>query len=269
MAKRRNQRQRRKGTTSRPVPAPAPSRRKPIQTPAPRFQRIGEMEFIVTNEPQPNPAVDRLPPRVWQRAQYLYADVGDGNAARIASELRELHLLYPEVPMFGNWRAHCLSLLGREAEALAVLRDVHARHPGYLFARTELARRATRSGDVAAVLALLGPGLCLPAAFPDRKVFHTTEFVAFTFAVGEFFVYQGDFDDAEEELQWLQKFLPPGHQAVRLLQDLLTPESRERLLGRLQGHHPDVSDLPERNPNRLATSGQLEFDFRHHHAKVA
>ncbi len=68
-----------------------------------------------------------------------------------------------------------IALQGREDEALAIVREVHARHPDYLFARARLAEDAVARRDFAAAKNLLDPLL-------SRRRFHHSEFGAFCHA---------------------------------------------------------------------------------------
>jgi tetratricopeptide (TPR) repeat protein len=124
------------------------------------------VEFLVTNEQKilHSPAVDQI---LDQATPLLRA--GEGQAAeRLFRQALELE---PDQPDLLNNLAASLSLQGRRVEAIILLEVLHYQHPGYLFARTGLAKAALQDGDLERAQALLEP-------LYERRKFHVSEFDA-------------------------------------------------------------------------------------------
>jgi len=130
----------------------------------PKVLDLTLVEFLVTNEQKVfhSPAVDRI---LDQAMPLLRA--GEGQAAeRLYRQALELE---PDKPDLHNNLAASLSLQGRQAEALALIEQLHQRYPDYLFARAALARAAMLQGNLDRAVELLEP-------LYERRKFHVSEF---------------------------------------------------------------------------------------------
>ena len=100
-------------------------------------------------------------------------------------ELRRLIARHPDFPTFYNYLKCAYQLRRETRQADQVDDETVARFPDYLFSRLALAGRAlTGDGDPVAVLTHLGPTLSLPALYPERDVFHTSEILNYYHNVG-------------------------------------------------------------------------------------
>jgi Flp pilus assembly protein TadD len=119
-----------------------PSRSK-RRTDPPWVLDLSLAEFRVSNEQTTyhTPEVERI---VTQATVCLKARDGL-DAERL---FRQALVLEPDEPDLWNNLAAALGLQRREAEALAIIREVHVRFPDYLFARTALARQAMLQGQL-------------------------------------------------------------------------------------------------------------------------
>ena len=123
-------------------------------------------EFRVSNEQTTvhTPEVEQI---VTQATDCLKARDGL-DAERL---FRQALVLEPDEPDLWNNLAATLGLQRREAEALAIIREVHGRFPDYLFARTALARQAMLQGELDLAVDLLEP-------LHRRRNFHVSEWNA-------------------------------------------------------------------------------------------
>jgi len=141
----------------------------------------GEMRMWQDGEPRdlllaayeitPEPT-DPLPKDVEQLADRARAALQDRDGPLAESLLAEALRLHPHHPGLAYNRAMAVAIQGREEEALTLVREVHARHPDYLFARVKLAEDAVNSRDFDAAKSLLDPLM-------SRRRFHYSEFGAF------------------------------------------------------------------------------------------
>jgi tetratricopeptide (TPR) repeat protein len=101
---------------------------------------------------------------------------------------------------------------GREEEAMAVVREIAAEHPDYLFAATSLARAAIEDEKLDEAEALLEP-------FYDRARFHVSEFAAFCDVLIRLALAREQYDAAESWLATWESAIPehPGVERWRAI----------------------------------------------------
>jgi tetratricopeptide (TPR) repeat protein len=112
---------------------------------------------------------ESLPPRVEKLAAGAALALREGDWGRAEQLINAGLALKPDALTLLNNRAAMYEMQGREDEAHALVREIHARHPDYLFARVSLARMATMDGDLERAHELLDPLL-------SRKKLHFSEF---------------------------------------------------------------------------------------------
>ena len=108
-----------------------------------RMWREGEIhELLLTAyEITPEPT-DPLPKDVEELSDRVRTALQERDGATAESLLTDALRLHPDHPGLAYNRATAIALQGREDEALAIVREVHARQPDYLFARVRLAEDA-------------------------------------------------------------------------------------------------------------------------------
>jgi tetratricopeptide (TPR) repeat protein len=146
---------------------------------------------------------------------------GDGETAE-QHLLRALEL-EPEAPGLQYNLANAYTLQGRETEATALIRQVHERHPDYLYASVALAQLAILDGQPEQAEALLMP-------LWTRPRFHVSEFSALSDAQINLHLLRGNREAARGCLAlWEQA--APDHPGLALARQRLAPRPsiRERL----------------------------------------
>ena len=149
------------------------------------WREILLLDFEITGEPELRlkPATQKI---VEEAIQALHAN----DARRAEALLRQAIALEPDDPSLHHNLALSFEMQGRSAEAEALVRENHARHPEYLFGRTGIARMAVQNKKLEEAEALLKPLL-------ERKRFHFTEFAAFAGAQIDLFLAKGDSKTAQ------------------------------------------------------------------------
>ena len=130
------------------------------------WQEVVVLGFEITDEPDPPlpaPAQEPLDEAVQALRQQ------DGAAAE--RWLQQALAVVPDAPTLLHNLASAYELQGRRTEAHALVREVHARYPDYLFARVGVARLLITDGQLDEAEALLLPLL-------QRRRVHTSEFAA-------------------------------------------------------------------------------------------
>jgi tetratricopeptide (TPR) repeat protein len=106
--------------------------------------------------------------------QGIEAD-NEGDGARAERLFRQALELEPDAPDLMNNLATALQLQGRTDAAIDLTREIHRRHPDYLFARVTLARLHAQDGQVEQARAMLDPLLA-------RRRLHFAEFASLCMA---------------------------------------------------------------------------------------
>jgi tetratricopeptide (TPR) repeat protein len=165
------------------------------------------------------------PPRVEQLAregmEALYGD----DAERAEELFRQALQQAPDSPDLLNNLATAYKLQGREAEGNALIHQIHERHPGYLFARANIALEHIQNGELDRARELLQPLL-------ERKRLHYSELAALLGAEIELCLAQGNRDAARTWLEMWES-VDPDHPALAQARERLRPPGwMGRLFGR-------------------------------------
>jgi tetratricopeptide (TPR) repeat protein len=184
------------------------------------WQDLTLMGFEITEEPTPT-----LGPQVEPLASEGHDALVAGQGAKAEQLLRRALELEPDAPSLLNNLAAALSMQGRNAEAEAIIRELHARHPDYLFARVGVARLHIRDGDLDAAEELLKPLLM-------RRRFHTTEAAALFAAQVDLLIARGNTDAARSWLAMWADIAPEHPEVIRRQIVLEAGDGLKKLFGR-------------------------------------
>ncbi len=130
------------------------------------WQDILLVGFLITDEPG-----EGHPPRVEKLAGQAIALLRASDGRGAEDLLKQALVLKPDAPDLLNNLAVAYEIQGRREEGYALVDQVHARFPDYLFGRVAVARQAALDGDTERARQLLDPLMC-------RRELHTTEFSA-------------------------------------------------------------------------------------------
>lgn len=128
-------------------------------------KEIGLFGFEITREPTSTPHPAQVQALAAEAIEALHA----GDFARAETILGEALKLAPDAKDLLNNLAAAYRGQGREEEAERLVREIHRRHPDYLFARVSLANMFIRGGQLDRAQEMLAPLL-------EREVLHATEF---------------------------------------------------------------------------------------------
>ena len=163
--------------------------------PAPPFPAsdFAWLSYTITEEPilhtEPgNRVLERV---LAGRHDALFAQVHNDPSAAVP-QLLELIEQYPQAPMLYNWLAVAYGLLGKFDEAGDISRLNYERNPHYLFARCNFAQVCMMRGDLEQVRSILDGKFDLKLMYPERDVFHRTEFLTFCDVVVEYLARTGE-----------------------------------------------------------------------------
>jgi tetratricopeptide (TPR) repeat protein len=140
--------------------------------------------FEIYDEPKRKHA-----PQVERWAQEATLALHEADWSRAERLLDQALAIEPDAPDLLNNRAIAYSLQGRAEEAEALIRQIHERHPDYLFARVGLAQRHIERGEFKEARELLDPLL-------HRKRLHYSEFDSLCGATIQLHLAEGNRDAA-------------------------------------------------------------------------
>ena len=178
-------------------------------------REINLMSFEIISEP-----TDTLPKQVDKLATDAWRAINDEDGARAEILLDKAIKLHPNNPTLEYNRTVAILLQGRKEEALTLARDLHARHPDYLFARTALAEDAIDNRDFEGAKALLSPMMA-------KRHFHLSEYTALCHAHIKLLSAQGENEGAKSWLALWEDVAPEDERLdywyARLNKDKLFP----------------------------------------------
>jgi tetratricopeptide (TPR) repeat protein len=163
------------------------------------WREIALQAYTFHNEPprRHSKAIERLA----EPAFSLLNQGGKAQAIEAEALLRQALKLTQEAPDLMNNLAMALSKQGREDEAEALIHEIVASYPDYVFASVSLARRHLVDGEIEAAEAILKP-------FLSRDRFHIMEFGAFADTYISLLMLQNKKDVARSWFEMWEKVYP-------------------------------------------------------------
>lgn len=147
---------------------------------------------------------------------------------------------YPNIPTLYNYLYSAYRRLHQPQAAMKILQETLRLFPDYLFSRVEYALYFLRRGEPEKAYAALGNANTLSQLYPDRTVFHVSEWKAFSFAMSLYYVQKDDIQQAKVYRQILQKIDPDCDKI-----EVLDRKIKNRLFHQaLHQHLPKLSELP-------------------------
>lgn len=122
--------------------------------------------------------------------------------------LQKLIKKYPRVPAFKNYLSTYYSQKGNIEKAFEVNRWLCKEHPNYLHGKINLAAQHLQEENYEKVPEILGEALDLQDLYPERKVFHSSEFAGFFNVTCQYLIATNQLEAAESRLEVAADILP-------------------------------------------------------------
>lgn len=193
------------------------------------INQIGNLNFEITFKQVPEMVPD-LPEDVLFKMQELYEKV-QSDPEEAIPELIRLKEKYPEEPKFYNYLSTAYQLTGADEKADAVTEENYRKNPDYLFARMKYAMICLSREEHGKIPEIFHEKYGLRELYPERNVFHITEFVNFYAVMGFYFKYIGKEEIARKYNMILQG-VAPGFDISEDLEKELKPGLFRKLLKR-------------------------------------
>ncbi|MBX2926328.1 MAG: DUF1186 domain-containing protein [Saprospiraceae bacterium] len=156
------------------------------------------------------------------------------NKPHVLQDLQKLIAKYPHLPAFKNYLTKYYMQTGRVEKALEINRKLVQEHPEYVFGVVNLAREHLLREEYDEVEEILGPSLDLKLRYPNRKVFHFSEFAAFMDVATSYLIQVNRLEEAKQRINRLGelKAYQQGREIIEQLEaELYQKELRNMLEG--------------------------------------
>jgi tetratricopeptide (TPR) repeat protein len=189
------------------------------------------LNYQITHDALPHESIKKLPPDVQEYVQKLYS-LTRTNPKQAIAPLLELIEKYPNVPVFYNYLRVAYEARGKKEKVDAVLTEVYQKHPDYLFAKTNYAFKCLRNGEPEEIPNIFDHKFDLKLLYPQRDIFHISEFSAFTGVMALYYLMIDDTQSAEKYYRQLRQWAPTHH-LTEIIKYQLYPSPLPKLLDSL------------------------------------
>ena len=209
------------------------SKNKPVKSPLATLPQLTtiSLNYQITYNPLPHKSIKQLPIQVREQMEKLY-NLIQKQPQQTVQPLLNLITQYPNVPVFYNYLNVAYEMIGQPEKAYAVLKEVYQKHPDYLFARTNYAFYCLKNRLPEKIPAIFDNHFDLKSLYPQRNIFHITEFTAFT-TVMALYHHEIGHQSAAENYYQLLKMIVPHNQMTKTVKRHLHPSLLQRLLMQL------------------------------------
>jgi tetratricopeptide (TPR) repeat protein len=168
-------------------------------------------------------------------------------------ELLRLQEKYPDNPQIGNHLVVLYKALEQHKKAEQLIEEHYRAFPDYLFAKINYATLRMERGEEDAFLKVFEGKMHLKALYPDREVFHISEFASFLAILCQYLATQGQFEPIKHYREVLAKF-DPAHPAVEFLGTILADEVPYLIVKSFEKRKNNIASfpsLPRRSVGRI------------------
>lgn len=178
-------------------------------------QSLRYLTYEITEEPMPtDPAVEAA---IADQREELY-DLALDNPTAAIPKLQKLLAQFPDSPLLLNWLSVAYLGANQREQYEQAVRLNYERNPNYLFARLNLAHIEMEAGRTERVPEIFDHQFDLKLLYPERDVFHLSEFINFCALMAEYYARTGDFDAADTMVGMLEQTAPDHRMTAQIKQ---------------------------------------------------
>ncbi|GAB4252103.1 MAG: hypothetical protein Kow0027_16570 [Saprospiraceae bacterium] len=183
--------------------------------------------YTITDDPDELDNGENYSPEIEYLLRNAYRKLKEGKI-RKAGYLKKLVEKYPHIPAFQNYLVVYYMQKGLVEEAYQVNHRIIEEHPDYLFGKINLAGEYLNKGKPEEVPKILGQALDLKDLYPERKVFHVSEFRALFGVAVNYFLATDNFEAIEGRMDMAEKVLGKDDELLRNLKWQILLKRMER-----------------------------------------
>ncbi|HPD32553.1 MAG TPA: hypothetical protein PLL20_21380 [Phycisphaerae bacterium] len=204
------------------------------------------LSFEITEDPIPDPTLDRLRPEDREMILEVGSRVMEGATDQVPI-LERLAREFPQVPKVYNYLTIAYSNAGLYAKAEEMAEEAYSRFPNYLFAMINYAHALLRRWHIRRVEQILDNRFSIHLWITDRKRYHVSEYVAFNGLMARYFSAIGEDEIAERYYKMLLE-VAPDHPGTKTIDRVIHPTPMGSLLKRLTrwAHAKEADQEPVR-----------------------
>ncbi|MCW3107344.1 MAG: hypothetical protein JWQ09_1850 [Segetibacter sp.] len=153
---------------------------------------------------------------------------------------------FPEQPAFLNLAAQYFDTRDMREDASKINSQIKEKFPLFLFWRLNECANAFLERDAEKMKELLGDELRLDNLYPDRKLFHSSEYISYTKTAMLYFGLINDIEALNKRLDEAKKFAEKHNLDIKILQRIAVIVLRDSLKrkGSLNRTQPEATILP-------------------------
>ncbi|MEE9214519.1 MAG: DUF1186 domain-containing protein [Thermodesulfobacteriota bacterium] len=182
-----------------------------------RYKMFG---YEITGEPDFMDKEFGITPEIKDLVQDLYHEVQDKKRG-IVNKLLKVIKTYPQVPQFKNYLTVAYNLSGNTRKAYECNNWILKEHPNYFFGRINLAAQYFEQKEYDKIPEVLGDLMEIKALYPERKVFHVSEVMAFNKLAVIYFATICNLEAAESRFKIMEEIDAEHPDTYKALQYLL------------------------------------------------
>ena len=182
--------------------------------------------YKITGDPEEADNDQHYSPEIEDLIRKTYIQV---HKKKIHSPVKLLKLIekYPNVPAFKNYLTVFYNIKGKKDKAHQANRWLAKEHPDYLYGKLNLAANYIEEGQLEEVPKILGEALDLQDLYPDRKVFHISEFQSFFNIACHYLIKTENFEAVETRIEMAEEVLGEDNPVIAQIYDVMEDKKEE------------------------------------------
>lgn len=224
----------------------------------PQSKFLDSSGYTLTWEPGNDAGFPPLEPELREEAEELYWAAHQGKSSTI-KRLKQLIKQYPHHPSLKNHLTSAYLASRKYKKAFAVNDQCLAAHPNYLFAQLTKANEFYLYGEFDRMPEILGEAMDLGKRFPDRKIFHISEFLTFYKVTCLYFIETGQLDAALDRLELMESMEPKSRDVLEIKNILFRATTPQNLMQLMEKRKNLPSTKGKGHNRKIQTSRPPQF----------
>ncbi len=130
------------------------------------------------------------------------------NPEQAIEKLLALKERYPQAPVLYNYLSMAYSKIGNQKATCKLVLENYLINPDYLFAKINYAQICLEKGEIGKIPEIFDQKFDLKLLYPNRNIFHVTEFAGFTGVMCAYYCSIGNLDTARILFDVLKEIAP-------------------------------------------------------------
>ncbi|WPD24445.1 MAG: hypothetical protein SD837_07740 [Candidatus Electrothrix scaldis] len=186
----------------------------------------------------------RMTPKSLRKKVEQIRELAKNNPQRAIQEISKIYLRHQELPILNNYLCLSYQAIGDAENVDKITVKTYRSFPRYLFAKTNYAHTCLRKGEVDKFEEIFEHKSDLQSLYPERKVFHYTEFLSFM-SVWAVYYYKIGAEKASTACYKSMKMVDSEHHITRTTKVLIHRTLFLWLMDKIFGKNPVDKKISE------------------------